>query len=307
VSQITRISKAHGDSIWCVVWAGNGSDNENEFVTGSVDGTVKIWTIAALGNPEKEKVSCTETFSEQSMGIISVATSDKSPYLVTSSMDSHLRIWDLQKREFIKSIDCGAIECWTLAFHPSGEKVATGTHTGAVNVWSVEEKSAGELITTLETKGGFALSLAYNSTGTMLAVGDKDGNVYIFEHERLVHTLQAHAMAIRSLCFSVDDSMLLTASDDTTVNIYDAQSKDQIGTVKGHSSWVMSVACSPDGKYFATASSDKRVRIWDLKQRSCLQTFESHTDQVFMVAFNRQGNRLVSVGGEGDIQLYSVT
>mmetsp|Transcript_10275 Transcript_10275/g.11808 ORF Transcript_10275/g.11808 Transcript_10275/m.11808 type:complete len:306 (+) Transcript_10275:172-1089(+) len=302
-SQITSVEKAHGESIFCSTWCAGIS---NQFVTGSVDGSIKLWEVAELGNPLKEKIKLVATFSESPAAVVSVATCKSksgSVFLLSSSMDCRIRIWDLKTQKFVREIECGAVECWKLAIHPSGEKVASGTHTGAVNIWNIE---SGELESTLETKGEFALSLAYNADGSRLAVGDKAGKVYVFEQERLTKTFAAHALPVRSICFSTDSLFVLTSSDDTTVNMYETKTFEQVGTIKGHSSWVMCVTCSPDDQYFATASSDKRVRLWDLKQRNCIQTFESHSDQVYMVCFNDVGSRLVSVGAEGDIYLYKV-
>lgn len=39
---------------------------------------------------------------------------------------------------------------------------------------------------------------------------------------KLVHTLEGHAKPIRSLCFSPDSQLLLTASDDGHMKLYDA-------------------------------------------------------------------------------------
>lgn len=38
---------------------------------------------------------------------------------------------------------------------------------------------------------------------------------------KLVHALEGHAMPIRSLCFSPDSQILLTASDDGHMKLYD--------------------------------------------------------------------------------------
>jgi WD repeat-containing protein 61 len=54
-------------------------------------------------------------------------------------------------------------------------------------------------------------------------VGATDGIVNIFDvaGNKLWHTLEGHAMPIRSLCFSPDSQLLLTASDDGHMKLYD--------------------------------------------------------------------------------------
>lgn len=90
-------------------------------------------------------------------------------------------------------------------------------------------------------------------------------------------------MPIRSLCFSPDSQLLLTASDDGHMKLYDVQQANVAGTLSGHASWVLSVAFSPDGKYFVSGSSDKSVKVWDVASRTCLHTFHEHSDQVSLI------------------------
>jgi len=59
--------------------------------------------------------------------------------------------------------------------------------------------------------------------GKYIASGAIDGIINIFDvaSQKLVHTLEGHAMPIRSLCFSPDSQLLLTASDDGHMKLYD--------------------------------------------------------------------------------------
>lgn len=49
----------------------------------------------------------------------------------------------------LKVIDAGPVEAWTCAFSPDGRHVATASHSGKVNIYSVE---AFEKISELDTK-----------------------------------------------------------------------------------------------------------------------------------------------------------
>lgn len=59
--------------------------------------------------------------------------------------------------------------------------------------------------------------------GKYIASGAIDGIINIFDVAagKVAQTLEGHAMSVRSLCFSPDSQMLLTASDDGHMKLYD--------------------------------------------------------------------------------------
>ena len=59
--------------------------------------------------------------------------------------------------------------------------------------------------------------------GKYIASGATDGIINVFDvaTSKLLHTLEGHAMQIRSLTFSPDSQRLLTGSDDGQMKIYD--------------------------------------------------------------------------------------
>jgi hypothetical protein len=50
-------------------------------------------------------------------------------------------IWNLEDGKQVNTIDAGATETWSVAYHPKIDVVATGTHTGGINVFEVKDGS----------------------------------------------------------------------------------------------------------------------------------------------------------------------
>ena len=78
----------------------------------------------------------------------------------SSSLDSNIRLWDLEVGKQMRSIDAGPVDAWTITFSPDGRFLATGSYTGKVNLFGVE---SGKKEATLDTRGKFILSIAYVS------------------------------------------------------------------------------------------------------------------------------------------------
>ncbi|KAG0312469.1 WD repeat-containing protein 61, partial [Dissophora globulifera] len=201
---------------------------------------------------------------------------------VSTSLDSQIRIWDLEQLKQNKIIDAGAVQAWTAKFSPDSKHIATGTSSGNVNQYSVE---TGEKVQTFEGRGKFSMCVAYSPNGEYVACGTEassdSATVLLFDVAtgKLRSTFKGHAMTVRSIAFSDDSTKLVTGSDDKRIMIHDAVHGDTIRTLSGHSAWVLSVAVSSDGVHVASGSSDSKVKLWDLVADQCIDTMDGHSDQ----------------------------
>ncbi|GIY87790.1 WD repeat-containing protein 61 [Caerostris darwini] len=226
------VNIAHDDSIWCA-WRKGQHDGIDHIITGGVDDMVKSWKW------DDEKLELRHALEGHALGVVSVDVNDEGSIAASSSLDSHIRLWDLHTGQQLKSIDAGPVDAWTVTFSPDTKYIATGSHA------------------------------AFSPDGKYLASGAIDGIIKVFDISagKLVHTLEGHAMPIRSLTFSKDSTMLITASDDCHIKIYNVQHANLIGTVSGHGAWVLSVDCCPDNAHFVSSSSDKTVKVWEIASR----------------------------------------
>ncbi|VEN50255.1 unnamed protein product, partial [Callosobruchus maculatus] len=321
-SVLLKKENAHDESIWSCAWGRysgekkkkNDDDHQDDksrdsimsdeppidyIVTGGVDDLVKVWEL------QDDRLILKHNLEGHSLGVVSVAISNNGKMCASSSLDSSMRIWDLEKGEKITNIDVGPLDLWTVAFSPDDKYIISGSHAGLITSYSVETTKAEH---TFGSRGKFTLSIAYSPDGRYIASGAIDGIINIFDvhSNKLWHALEGHAMPIRSLCFSPDSQLLLTASDDGHMKLYDVQHlSDVVVTLSGHASWVLSVAFSPDGKYFVSGSSDKTVKVWDVASKQCIHTFKEHNDQVWGVKYSPDGSKIVSVSEDRSINIYS--
>lgn len=241
--------------------------------------------------------------------ITSLATPRNKSLLATSSLDGHVKVWGAADGAELKDVHVGPLESWALAFEASAPddtpidqlRVATTCQSGAaaLSLWSLADAAKVATYGSAASAAQAAtVAIAYSPDGRLVASAAMDGSVSLFDANAGTkrHTFAAHAMPVRALAFSADNSTLITASDDAQIRVHDVESCSPIVSLsvsfqnvirfrvsfssliiialfplrlpsQGHTSWVLALANSPDRKRFASGSADKTVRIWDVGNR----------------------------------------
>ncbi|XP_050217954.1 WD repeat-containing protein VIP3 [Mercurialis annua] len=312
------IENAHEESIWAATWVPATQTRPALLLTGSLDETVKLW------RPEENEIKHERTNTGHSLGVVSVAAHPSGVIAASASLDSFVRVFDVDTNATIATLESPPSEVWQMQFDPKGTTLAVaGGGSATVNLWDTATwkqiaslsipRPDGPKPSDKSSSKKFVLSVAWSPDGRRLACGSMDGTISVFDVARakFLHHLEGHYMPVRSLVFSpIDARVLFSASDDAHVHMYDSEGKTLITAMSGHASWVLSVDASPDGAAIATGSSDRTVRLWDLNMRAAVQTMSNHSDQVWGVAFRPQaesragGGNLASVSDDKSISLY---
>ncbi|WP_413199683.1 NB-ARC domain-containing protein [Nostoc piscinale] len=158
-----------------------------------------------------------------------------------------------------------------------------------------------------ETFGG-VLSIAFSPNGKLLAMGDTNGEIRLYQVTNCnqVLTFQGHTNWVPSLSFSPDGSILASSSSDHTVKLWNSHTGQCLKTLQEHEHEVWTIAFSPDGKTLVTGSNDRTIKLWNVITGECLQTFHGHTSWIICVIFTLDGQTLVSGSDDDTIRMWDV-
>ena len=160
--------------------------------------------------------------------MFSWAMSSDGRWLARGNPEGTVDLWEIksQSAQQRASQPISQKPVFSLAFSPDGKSLAIAAED-KVALWDVESDTIPVTLSSKET----VTSIAFNSEGTILAMGHADGMI----HLRSMHTLDAEPKkvslpktAIRSLAFSpIDNGRWLAAGgEDGMIHIVDPQRED---------------------------------------------------------------------------------
>ncbi len=153
---------------------------------------------------------------------------------------------------------------------------------------------------------GAILSIAFSPDGKLLATGDANCNVVLWEVAtgKQILLCQDHNDWVSSVAFDSTGKIAVSGSFDNNIKLWDLFTGECLTTLQGHTNRIHSVAISPDNKILASGSADCTVRLWDLVTGACLQTLSEYTSIVRTVAFSPDGQMLASGGSNKRIKFW---
>jgi WD40 repeat protein len=199
-----------------------------------------------------------------------------------------------------------------LAFSPDGSKLAVVRDEGSTELIDVvsrkplgyftpDDPPAAQIKIPVDSSSdsldnNAAVSVAFNSTGSLLASGSRDGLVHIFPMTGARELLRiAHGSPVSQIAFHPKTNQLVTATDDGHVRLFDGDHAKLLADFQCPGK-AGAASFSPSGEVIA-ALSEGVVSLFDPEHRKLLRTMPAG-DAAFNLAFSKDGSRLAAAAGD---------
>lgn len=272
----------------------NFSPDGTRIVAGRDDNTAGVWTIAD-GDP-------VYVLESHSGDVLAVAYSADNSTLFTGGADNMYFQWETEEgTQQITGIEGGPVRA-----------IVTGNkyYSYATNQYlavGIETAAGGYFYQPIPTKANI-FSLAFAPDDVLLAVGDADGNVLLFDpaERDYVNTLKAGAARITGVAFNADATIVFAGDNARILHGWDVASGEKLHEITTDAP-INNIAISADGSLLATAHEDNTVRLWAVDTMTLRETLTDFTAPVQAVRFSPDGTQLAAAGGDGQIHIWDVT
>lgn len=268
---------------------------DGRLVTAAEDGTVRLWSTAAIESPLVHQES-----------VWGMAFSRDGELFATVDAAGTVRIWNRRDLRLLREIQAHETDAVEVVFTADDRELISTGNDGRVLVWDVE---SGELRAELEdVEDGRGVALSLSPDGRTLAAGSTRGTVKLWDLQarELLATLAGHEAEVWRALWTPDGDRVITAASDGYVVVWDAATGTEISRFHAHDAEIHGAALSPDGSHLATAGGDREIRIWRLDTQDLQRTLNGHSDRVWSLAWSPDGTLLASVSNDYTARLWDV-
>lgn len=289
--KLVKTLSDHTDMVWSVAL----SQDEQKLVSGSQDGTVKVWDF--------NTGQLNDTIDAQAGAVRAVAISADGTTLVSGNSDGTIKAWNLATGKLRYTLTGHTDSVWSVALSRDGETLVSGSEDSSINVWSTE---TGKLVRTITGSEGAIYAVVLSPYEKTVISAGADGTIKAWDIQsgRLLQNMEGHGNTVRSLSMSPNGQTLASASWDNTIKVWNLQSGDLLKTLEGHRDRVVSVAFSPDSGTLTSASLDNTIKVWNPQTGETLQTLSGHTDWVLSVTASAGSRTLISSSKDRTIKIW---
>jgi len=268
---------------------------------------VILWHI----QPDIQNVNIVQTLEEHTRAIHSIAFNSTENLMATGSGDYTVRLYHLTLTEntiqarcinTLRVADENSMGCYipSIVFHPTKNILATSCNISLglkeIKLWEIRsdnsfESCNVECMKSL-TNSHQMTSIAFNSTGNLMASGDDNSEIKLWhitdnvQMTKCVKTIDEHVGPVNSVAFHPNQNILATGSFDGTTILWRISSDESfvnwevrcIIKLKGHVYDITSISFHKRYLFLATCSQDK-IKIWKLNEDGEVENNNSNSER----------------------------
>lgn len=217
--------------------------NQNFFVSGSSDRTLKVWSLDGVSDDLKDvsnlKVKAVVAAHDKDINSLAVAPNDS--LICSGSQDRTACVWRLPELVSVVVLKGHKRGIWSVEFSPVDQCVITASGDKTIRIWSISD---GSCLKTFEGHTSSVIRASFITSGTQFVSCGADGLVKLWtvKTNECVATYDQHEDKIWALAIGKKTEMIATGGGDAVINLWhdstaaekeEAFRKEEEGVLRG--------------------------------------------------------------------------
>ena len=234
--------------------------------------------------------------------------------LAGATPEHTISIWDLEAKERIACLKGHVALVAELIFSPCGQFLTSADRNGILHEWDVHkiaERASNIGFSELPTYATGATKLAYFTDGTLIAAGNNESTVTLWDPKRgnKLRTLRSERCPF-PMCFSPQTLQLALAGEDE-IQLWDigkTSPRKRSLSIREYTPVCGAVTFSPDGKILAAGHWNGSIHLWDVERLKRLKAFGASNSPIRRdsLDFSPCGKHLASGSNDAAIRIWDI-
>lgn len=284
---IVATFQEHEGPIRCVAF----HPTQSLFASGGDDSKVKLWNPhSTIISQASSPIRSLYTLSGHMDYIRSVSFHSEYPWILSSSDDQTIRIWNWQSRACIAVLTGHNhyVMCATFGpFNsPSCDLVASASLDQTIRIWDISGLKRKHSTAPSGSPSLHSMSQYPGSYSSPTSLSQHNQLELFAATEAIIkHVLEGHDRGVNWVDFHPSGLYIVSGGDDRQVKVWqiDGSRAWETDTLSGHFNNVSCVKFSYNGDIILSNSEDKTIRIWDAHRRTCLHTIRRDHDRFWSI------------------------
>jgi WD40 repeat protein len=261
VDRRAPVRQGHAAPITTIEWSPDG----RRLATGSYDGTVLIWDVAAN--------SVSQMFFHPRL-VNGVRWSHDGRLLASASADATCRLWDVETSECVLVLARHTDDVVEAAWSPDDRLLVTVAQDGTGRLWSAE---TGELHDAVLCHRNHCMSVDWNPTSGLISTCGEDSTIRLWDPRGTLVADIPQPGDLESCRWAPDGELLAGACDTGTASL--VRGGEVVAELGPLPSAAKCVSWSPDSRKLAVGSYDSACTVFDVASGRRLARF--HGDRIW--------------------------
>lgn len=249
--------------------------------------------------------------------ILSASFNPDGKYIITSSSDSTLNIWDALNGTHLYDLN-GIYSHW---ISPNGKYIITLNYKGIIQSW---ETINGELINSLYPDeyydyfnitdiDEYEYNIEYSPDGkyAILSINDKSFNkllclgLWEIGIGKKIQNFNGPINSIHSVSLSPDGKFIISKNKDSSLEIWELSSGKPLFTINDSNFYIKFYKFSSNGKYIITLNSNNTLKVWETEKKGNIFQSLELEGNIHSASFNSDCNFII-VGSSRGAKIYEI-
>lgn len=278
-----------------------------QIVTGSDDGTARIWDFSPLISREVAVIESRQGAGVPPASRRAVFSPDGRWLAAGEGGKGAIGLWDAETGLRVKTLENNHRPAAVTAvdFHPDGQSLASADMGGQITLW---DPATGTVKKQWEAHELPVIAIRFDHTGDEIFSLDQDFNIKGWDtwSGELLEDPKAFSGRIHQLAIHPDDASILTTTYLGELSLTDINTGEELKAYYGQIGVVWDLAFNHDGTMIASASEDGSVMVWDTSTGARRYTLEHPLTVPVGLAFSPDDQQLATVGLDASLRLWDV-